>query len=349
MFLEELLKELRHKVDFPFTIKSLERIIRAINTTNDFWEIVDYSDEPLPLVTKLIKLLEDNSLLKISSSIKLTKKGENVLAPFGTFQWIDLKCNKCAGRTISSANYKAAFNKFIKIQKDRPIPKIEYDQGYITPESLFAKIALADSKGDLGNKQILILGDDDLLSIALALTKLPAQIIVLEIDTRLIDFISKISNKFKLKIETHQKDLAESFPKEFLNKFDTFFTDPSETITSFNAFIGRGVASLKKTGGCGYFGLTHREASLYKWNKLQHFILEMNTVVTDIIYNFQDYVNWGYEKDMRAWHLSPLKKLPRNHWYRSCLFRIETLPNFKGFNLPLLNHDLFNDSESSTT
>ena len=349
MFLEELLKELIHKIDFLFTIKSLERIIRAINTTNDFWEIVDYSDEPLPLVTELIKLLEEKSLLKISSSIKLTKKGVNVLAPFGTFQWKDLKCNKCVGKTISIANYKSALNKFINIQKDRPKPNIEYDQGYITPESLFAKIALADSKGDLRNKQILILGDDDLLSIALALTKLPSKIIVLEIDTRLINFISQISNKLKLKIETHQKDLTESLTKEFINRFDTFFTDPSETIAAFNAFIGRGVASLKKTGGCGYFGLTHREASLYKWNKLQHFILEMNVVVTDIIYNFQDYVNWGYEKDMRAWQLSPLKTPPRNNWYRSCLFRIETHPDFKGFNLPLLNYDLFNDSESSTT
>jgi len=349
MLLDELLKELEFKLDFPFTTKSLERIIIALNTTNDFWEIVDYSDEPLPLVAEVLKLLEKKELLKISSNIKLTKKGKNTFAALGSFSWKNIKCQTCQGRTISIRHYKKLLDKFADIQKDRPSPKIEYDQGYITPESLFAKIAFADAKGDLRNKNILILGDDDLLSIALGLTKLPFNITVLEIDSRLIDFISTTSAKYNLSIEVHQKDLSEPLQKELLNRFDTFFTDPSETIAAFNAFIGRGVSSLKKNGGSGYFGLTHREASLYKWSKLQHFILEMNAVITDIIYNFQDYVNWGYEKDMRAFQLSPIKIIPQNNWYRSCLYRIETLPRFKGFNLPLLNHDLFNDSESSTT
>ncbi len=67
MFLEECLIELSSKSAFPFTIKSLERIVRAINTTTNFWEIVDFSDEPLPLITEFLKLLEKKDLIKLMS------------------------------------------------------------------------------------------------------------------------------------------------------------------------------------------------------------------------------------------------------------------------------------------
>ncbi|MEO0250808.1 MAG: bis-aminopropyl spermidine synthase family protein, partial [candidate division WOR-3 bacterium] len=49
------------------------------------------------------------------------------------------------------------------------------------------------SHGDLDGKSIALIGDDDLLSIALALAGLPSNITVLDIDERLGEFIKKVS------------------------------------------------------------------------------------------------------------------------------------------------------------
>lgn len=349
MDLKALAKEVSRITKIPIGSKSVLRIIQAINSSSDFWEIADYSDEPLPVISALIKLLQEKSYLHIGSNISFTKEGEKIFKSLGKSLWKYYRCDKCQGRSIIGKRFKKIYEKFLLIQKGRPLPLIEYDQGYITPETTIARIAFADSKGDIRNQNILILGDDDLVSIALALSKLPSKITVFEIDNRLVEFISSTSKKFNLSIEVYQRDLRESLPKKFLNKYDTFFSDPPETLQAFHAFIGRGVASLKKTGGAGYFGLTRKEASLNKWKELQSFILKMNIVITDIIHNFNEYVNWGYEREMKAWQLSPIKKLPQQNWYRSSFFRIETLNNFKGLNAHLPKDDIFSDEESSTT
>lgn len=349
MNLKDLAQELSKELKTPINSKSLYRIIQAINSSKDFWEIADYADEPLPITASCLKLLHKKGYLHIGSSIYFTTEGKKIFKSIGKSLWKHYRCNTCQGRSIKYNKLKEIYEIFLSIQNNRPNPVIEYDQGYVTPETTISRVAFADSKGDIRNQNIIILGDDDLVSIALALTKLPAKITVFEIDKRLVEFIFNTSKKLDLPIEIYQRDLREPLPKKFLNKYDTFFTDPPETLQAFQAFIGRGIASLKKTGGAGYFGLTRKEASLTKWKEFQALILKMNVVITDIIHNFNEYVNWGYEKDMKAWKLSPIKILPKQNWYRSSFFRIETLHNFKGLNAAISKDDIFSDEESSTT
>ncbi len=91
--------------------------------------------------------------------------------------------------------------KFLKLQRNRPKPLREYDQGYITPETILKRISFAISKGDIINKEIFIIGDDNLVSITLGLTKFLKRTMVIDVDERLIDFISKVSEKESLNIE----------------------------------------------------------------------------------------------------------------------------------------------------
>ena len=195
----------------------------------------------------------------------------------------------------------------------------------------------------------MILGDDDLLGIVLGLSGLPKSVTVVEIDPRLVDFIQDTASRGGFEIRVVQFDLRRPLPEGHANAYDTFFTDPPETLPAADAFVGRGIASLRAPGSAGYFGFTRREASLTKWGNMQGMLLSYGVVFTDIIHNFNEYVNWGYEEDTRAWSLAPVKVLPDGPWYRSALYRIEALEGFRGNKKDYGDQDIYEDKESSTT
>ncbi|MEM2319745.1 MAG: bis-aminopropyl spermidine synthase family protein, partial [Candidatus Bathyarchaeia archaeon] len=181
--------------------------------------------------------------------------------------------------------------------------------------------------GDLDGKAIVLVGDDDLLSVALALTSLPSRITVLDVDKRLGDFLGTVNKYYGFNIEFFKYNVAEPLPKELRGKFDVFSSEPLETVSGLKAFIMRGVSCLKENG-VGYFGLTRYEASLKKWLAVQKLLANMNCVITDIIQGFSvypmDYGRINYEEF--AYNLGfNVGRNPGINWYKSALLRFEVL------------------------
>ena len=348
--LKNVAREAEEKTQVPAYPVSVEKVLKAVILTGDFWKIVDYCDEPLPLVAEILKILNREGIVAFEGSqILLTEKGAEFVKEANIQPPVSHRCKCCNGRgVVIDETLKEAFKKFVEIQKNRP-PAIHcFDQGYVTPENSFARVALADDRGDLRGKKVCVLGDDDLMSIALALTGLPEKVTILEIDERLINFIKEVSDKYDLNIDARVHDLIEPLPEDVVGAYDTFFCDPPETVEAIKAFVGRGVATLKSERCAGYFGVTRRESSLDKWRKIQKVLLDMGLVITDLLHNFNEYVNWDYYEEMRGWQLTPVKEPPKDIWYKSTQFRVETVRGFKGFNEPIVG-DIYNDAESSTT
>ncbi len=329
--------------------RSIYRILQAIKMTNDIWEIVSIAEEPLPLVTETINVLKERGFVKINNGIYLTENGKKLLQDLEVEDLIEYKCKTCNGKGIDLEQFKNLYEEFLEIQKNRPEPVREYDQGYITPISTVARVVFATSRGDIKNKDVIILGDDDLVSIAVALTNLAKRVVVLDIDKRLIDFIKNVSNDYNLDIEAFVFDLREPLPDEYVKNFDTFITDPPETLPGFKAFISKGLVTLKGERCAGYFGLTRVESSLNKWLEFQKYLIESNVVITDIIKDFSEYVNWGFVEETKAWKLIPYKKKPDTYWYKSYLFRIETLRGYKAENSRISDEAFYQDVEGSCT
>ncbi|SMP09302.1 hypothetical protein SAMN06265339_0710 [Desulfurobacterium pacificum] len=347
--LEQIAREAEKNTQVPAYPRSVEKVIAAVMSSSDFWKIVDLSDEPLPLVAEILKLLNKHDLVAFEGDqILLTEAGAELARKAKIEAFASHVCPRCKGRGVVIDNLREAYEKFLKIQEERPPAIHQFDQGYVTPENTFARVALADSRGDLRGKKVVVLGDDDLMSIALALSGLPAKVTILEIDERLVNFIKEVSDKYNLGIDARVHDLRQPLPEDVVGAYDTFFTDPPETVEAIKAFVGRGVATLKAERCAGYFGVTRRESSLDKWRKIQKVLLDMGLVITDLIHNFNEYVNWDYYEEMRGWQLTPVKKAPEDIWYRSTQFRVETVRGFKGFNEPIVG-DIYNDAESSTT
>ena len=72
--------------------------------------------------------------------------------------------------------------KFKKICDKKPIPTLFFDQRPITYKTSIKRVEYLLKRNDVYNKKIVFLGDDDLTSIALALTKVKCEIIALDGD-----------------------------------------------------------------------------------------------------------------------------------------------------------------------
>ena len=349
----DVLKEIARIVEEKSGIityeRSIYKILQAIKTTSDIWQITSIAEEPLPLVTEAINILKEKGLVKIDNGIFLTDTGKELIEKLNIEEFVDYKCKCCNGKGIDIEDFKNLYEEFLEIQKNRPEPIRDYDQGYITPISTISRVIFATSRGDVKNKDIIILGDDDLVSIAAALTNLPKRVVVLDIDKRLIDFIKNVSKDYGLDIEAIVFDLREPLPDEYVKRFDTFITDPPETMPGFKAFISKGLVTLKGERCAGYFGLTRVESSLNKWLEFQKYLILSNVVITDIIKDFSEYVNWEFVEETRAWKLIPYKKKPDTYWYKSYLFRIETLRGYKAENVRIADEAFYQDVEGSCT
>lgn len=309
-----------------------------------FWELSGICEVPFNDYVKIVNEFLRNGYIAIDSSKNLiiTEKGKELIKDLDLR---DFKCKACKGRGFLV--FKEIDEVFKEIAKDRPKPIGEFDQGYQTTDSNLARLAFMYNHGDVKGKNILVLGDDDLMSICLALAK-AKHIVVVDIDRRLVNFIDEKAKEYGLDIETLELDLKNPLPNDFIERFDVFVTDPLETITGFRIMVARGIAAVK-IGSAGYFGLTLIDCGLKDWLSFEKMILDCNATIVSAIPSFSYYEVWEYIKDRgehhklsdeeklfiaqrveQSWLSIPkeLRQLTNKPWYTSTFFRIVKVGKF---------------------
>ncbi len=348
--LAQLFERAKEASSIPCSPRDGERALAALLATEDLWEAVRLSHAPMRFLCAFWRQLIDNGLLTAANGkLQLKEQGRHLLAAVGLAPAREAFCDACEGRGVDYRKlFRETAQRFFAICQNRPPAIQDYDQGYVTEATTLARIAFAWQRGDLEGKELIILGDDDLMSVAAALTGAPKRVLALDIDERLVNFINKVAEQEGLtNLQAVQHDLREPLPEEWLGAFDTFLCDPTESFVGFKAFVERGLLCLKGVGSAGYFGLTHVESSLDKWARIQQFLLESGAVITDLRDDFSGYINWGYIETMRSWDWLPTKVVPKQVWYCSALYRIELLRK------PVLENrrlegNIFEDEEAAT-
>ncbi len=306
-----------------------EKLIRILgNSKKSVWELIESWNSDLNSFLKTLeKAYRDKLILVENEKVFLNKKYKKLVKPR-----LKVKvCEKCKGSMINF-DEKKLLREFLKIVKNRPKLKIKYFQGWMKPEEVIKRICLMDYFDGIADKSIVLIGDDDLVSIALGLTNLPKRILALDIDEELVEFIKKVAKKKKLEVETFKYDISEPLPKKFLHKFDIFNSEPLETISGCLGFLYRGASLLKGKGSVGYFGLSTVECSFKNWRIFEEELIKMGFVITDIIRNFSAYPlyeNDEYEKTLMKRFPFKVKKFADVDWFKSWLLRIEALEKLK--------------------
>jgi predicted methyltransferase len=321
----------------------IQELIKNKNN-KDIWYLIDKNDASLLEFLDLYnKYLKKNKFKIKDTQAKIIKKINQ------------LSCLNCKGSgLVLDKFFKQILDKFQLIIKNRPEALAQYDQAFIQADDVIKRVMFIYQRGDLLNSKILVIGDDDLISIALGLTNLPEIIYVIEIDQRLTSFINHISQKYLLKIKTLTYDVRQPLPSNLLNQFDVFITDPVETEKGLKAFLLRGMLSLKDNGS-GYFGLTTLESSLKKWFAIEIFIIKNGFVITDIKRQFSVY---PLLEDKKSWQLFedqlPISKLVNKkttyEWYKSSFLRIEKVKKVNIKNTKInLGNKFYIDQEALAT
>ena len=135
---------------------------------------------------------------------------------------------------------------FEELLQKRMEPVRKYDQFTATPETVSRRVNLLNFLGDIRGKRILFLGDDDFTSVLTAGLDISKRIVVLDIDSRILNSINDISAENNFNIEIFEHDLKNPLPKEMVGKFDVVFTDPPYTPEGINVFTSRAIDALDK-------------------------------------------------------------------------------------------------------
>lgn len=328
----------------------LTRVLGLLRQPSSFWFLAEHSDLPLPILSAVLTEFRREGLAdQRNGEWVLTEAGSRLADQESVYSYRDNACPGCRGKAVNLVAYRDLLDRYESASRGRPEPLRELDQGYVTSETVVARVALMEMRGDLVGRSIFILGDDDLLSIAIGLHGGARRVVVAEADARIVDFVAEVSARLQLKVEPFVYNAKDPLPEDWIGQFDVFETDPVEAEPGFKLFLKRCMVSLKAGAGAGYFGLTHREASLMKWRRLQAFLLESGFAVTEMIHDFNEYVPWGYHEETPAAKLGghPPAGEP---WYKSTQFRVErvaevTLDNEKYEGLAI---EIYDDAEQST-
>jgi predicted methyltransferase len=317
------------------------RILRLLyHGVTDPWHVAGHVRLDFPRFAGTVKRLERRGFLtQTAGKISLTPRGREAARRAG------LRSLKSTTDRIIRA--KTVFK---RIAARRPSSTSLYDQGFMTPDSVFRRVELIVAAGNADSKKVAILGDDDLVSIALCLAARPERVTVFEIDQRIVALILKIAHEYRLPIEAECHDLRKPLPSRLKGGFDTFVSDPAETLPGLKMFLGRGLYLLRRgEGAAGYFGLTSIEASTRKWGAIQKWLLDSYALaITHILPGNAYYHNWQDLPDQTAaFKLKSLTAGPAGHWFNSSLIRIETLKAFRPRQTGRVRGSLFYDAEAS--
>ena len=281
----------------------------------DFWEMAKLLGH-LPDFVKALKKMKKEGLIEIKNSrLSLTKKGKEFSSSLGIYAQ-DLPLFD-----IPIKLDNVLLKKFEKLRK-KLFPKLQFDQLQILPKEVIKKIEIMRTFGDLKNKKIICLGDDDMTAIALALTNLPQKITVLDIDERIINYENKVLQKLGYGKVTFSCDLLKPLHSKFIGKYDVFLTEPPDTLEGNTLFFSRGMECIKKEGGVGYIGVSQNDFKRAKYLQLEKNILKMGAFITAVFPKFELYETYGDEFE---WIFGLPKEigLPKKPWFSADLIRTE--------------------------
>jgi predicted methyltransferase len=210
---------------------------------------------PIPIVSAVKKEFIKAGLAIQERGIRLSEEGRAYVGKHLGFSGINLSLY---GRLMKhewdmEKEFKDELEALGRIFDGRPQVDVTVDQSKCTVETSIKRAVLCLQYHSLIGKEILCVGDDDLVSVSLGflIRKLftdikmsNTRIHIVDIDKRFLEYIESVSKRENLPIECHYADLKQPLSEELCGRFNCFFTDPPYTLEGMSLFLSRGVSSL---------------------------------------------------------------------------------------------------------
>lgn len=258
---QNLLEDIANSVNLregPSGVANFIRVI-ALHEGHALKEIARHVGLPIPVATAIRRELEARGYLTRMGGVALSKSGKIFATKILDIQaTAGMSCQQCDGKGMAPLD-KSLVERLKSLLQDAPGIRVELDQAPCTAETALYRAALMHKAGALEGRQILLLGDDDSLSLAIALflahhgRNSPVDnITILELDPGRISFLAEKSAEIGAKINIIAHDLRAPLSPQLKGQFDVFQTDPPYTIEGASLFLQRATEALRP--GLGSLG-----------------------------------------------------------------------------------------------
>jgi predicted methyltransferase len=254
---------------------------------------------PVPIVASICGELRKRQVVAAERPAQLTPDGRRLFASGSLSLKQPLTCPTCAGREIAvPPDLRRLTAELKRIAWAAPPPVLELDQCHCTVETKVRRVLALHEADALVGRRILLLGDDDLTSVAIrrfverfGSGATIAKLTVVDLDPAVIAFVRQHLGGAPFPVDYVEQDLREPLAPSLGHAFDTVVTDPPYTLAAARVFLSRAAESLAGPGGNVFFSFGSRrpEASFH----VQRLILEQGFVIRRLVRDFNEYVGAG--------------------------------------------------------
>jgi predicted methyltransferase len=210
---------------------------------------------PVPIVTAVCGELRKRGIVDRSRPVRLTSEARQLLAA-GQPE-VSAVCPRCDGTGVAVPDALAGLAAELELAAAAaPQAKPELDQTHCTVLTKIRRVLRMHESGALAGQRILLLGDDDLVSVAIArfaqLTGAAAgirQLTVVDSDADVLACIADQAAGSGVQVELVDHDLREPLPAGLAGRFDVACTDPPYTVPGAELFLSRAVSALTAAPG----------------------------------------------------------------------------------------------------
>jgi N4-bis(aminopropyl)spermidine synthase len=249
------------------------------------------ADLPVPIVAAVCSELRKRGLVSEERPVQFTIEGRRRLTP--AVARVDTSCPTCGGRGIALSPQVARLRRGLAAVSDvAPPPLVELDQCHCTPKTKLRRVLAMHAADAINGRRILLLGDDDLISIALLRFVREfggriEELVVVDIDGRLLELIASQLEGAPFPFTCVERDVREAHA----GRFDTIVTDPPYTATGARLFLAHAVDNLAGPGSQIFFSFGSRRPGVQ--SELQRAIVEAGLEIRSLTRDFNDYVGAG--------------------------------------------------------
>jgi predicted methyltransferase/DNA-directed RNA polymerase subunit RPC12/RpoP len=300
MDVDSVIAEVASAVGLAEGTSGVRDVIRAIARAEPVAtrDISRMAELPVPIVTAVCNELRKREVVDRGRPVRLTQAGRDAFA--GAQRGLDARCPVCHGRGVASAKITEALQDDLeRAAAAAPAAKPELDQTHCTVATKISRVLAMHEAGALDGSRIILLGDDDLISVAIArfaaLTRAPGEIrrlTVVDSDPDVLSCVAAQTAGTGVAVEPVRHDLREPLPAALRGAFDVACTDPPYTVPGAELFLSRAVAALAGDAGQHVFfsfGARRPAETL----RTQEMIAGMGLTVRAMMPNFNEYVGAG--------------------------------------------------------
>ncbi|MEF7441608.1 bis-aminopropyl spermidine synthase family protein [Paenibacillus lautus] len=296
------IEEVKTKVRLQEGVQVIEQLLVAsymwpgISTK----ELARHTYLPVPITAAIKKELIKAGALIQERGVRCTSAGKLYVEQqlgYGGID-IDLYQTLLAGEADWRTELSDVLARLTEILDQRPQVDVQIDQSQCTVETSLRRAILCLREHSLIGKNILCVGDDDLVSISLGLLlkrlfpnakEQRAGLTVMDIDERFLRFIGDMAAIEDISVTCRHVDLRRPLPQEWTGQYDCFFTDPPYTLQGLTLFLSRGLSALKPEKGCPIFLSFAHKSPDFTWSMQREFV-RMGLSVRQVKLHFNQYI-----------------------------------------------------------